>query len=80
MVILSTASAFKFPGAVLRGLGVEAQGDAFAQMDALARLTGEAVPRCLSDLREKQRLHFDCIDRGKIVAYVREKLGMGDGI
>lgn len=80
MVILSTASAFKFPGAVLRGLGVEAQGDAFAQMDALARFAGEAVPRCLSDLREKQRLHFDCIDRGKIVAYVREKLGMGDGI
>lgn len=79
-VILSTASAFKFPEPVLRGLGAEAEGDAFDQMDALASLTGQPVPGSLAGLREKPRLHRDCIGREEIVPYIRKRLGLEDAV
>lgn len=53
MVVLSTASPFKFPGDVLAALGQEAPQDDFAAMEALERYTGRKAPASLASLREK---------------------------
>ncbi len=74
MVILSTASPYKFPAAVLRAIGGSAEGDEFAQMDALARLSGVPVPKALASLRGKKTLHSDVIDVGEIIPYIQQKL------
>ena len=73
-VILSTASPYKFPAAVLRAIGGSAEGDEFAQMDALARLSGVPVPKALASLRGKKALHSDVIDVGEIIPYIQQKL------
>ena len=74
MVILSTASPYKFPGPVLAGIGEEIPGDAYTQMDALERLSNVPMPPHLRNLREKPVLHRDVIDRAEIADYVFRKL------
>lgn len=52
MVVLSTASPFKFPRDVLRALGTEAPESDFESMQMLTEKTGCAAPVALSCLRE----------------------------
>ena len=52
MVVLSTASPFKFPRDVLRALGAEAPESDFDSMQALTAKTGCAAPAALSSLRD----------------------------
>ena len=75
LVVLSTASPFKFPADVLLALGKEPEADAFGQMEQLSRLSGLPVPPALAGLREKELLHHDVIEKAKIADYVKEKLG-----
>ena len=75
LVVLSTASPFKFPAAVLLALGKEPEEDAFGQMEQLSRLSGLPVPPALAGLREKELLHHDVIEKADIPDYVKEKLG-----
>ena len=70
MVVLSTASVYKFPTAVLEALEGNAQGDAFAQMDRLHRLTGIPLPENLATLQGKPQRHLDCIPRDAMLSYV----------
>lgn len=51
MVVLSTASPFKFPGDVLAALGQPAPQGEFEAMEALARHTGQPAPAALAGLR-----------------------------
>ena len=74
LVILSTASPYKFPAAVLAAIGGEAGGDEFARMDALASLSGVPVPRGLASLRGKKERHGDVIGVGEIIPYIKTKL------
>jgi len=74
-VILSTASAYKFPEAVLDALGKEAAEDEFDTMERLAKESGVAIPANLSGLREREVLHKDVIDRNAILDYVMQKIG-----
>ena len=53
MVVLSTASPFKFPRSVLQALGAEAPENDFTAMRALEALTGCAAPESLSCLQNK---------------------------
>lgn len=76
-VVLSTASPYKFPAAVLSAISGEAEGDEFAQMDALHELTGLPIPGNLAGLRDKAPLHTDVIDKGDIIRYVDEILSSG---
>ena len=76
LVVLSTASPFKFPSAVLTALGETPSGDAFAQMAQLSLRTGLAVPVSLSGLQELPVLHRDVIDKADIAEYVRGKLAV----
>lgn len=72
VVVLSTASPYKFPGAVLKALGGSIPEDEFEQMDALHQMTGVPVPRNLASLREKEDRHLDVIDKEEMNAYVLE--------
>ena len=77
VVILSTASPYKFPAAVLAAIGGEAEDDEYAQMDALARLSGVSVPESLASLRGKQVLHRDVIAAEELIPYIQQKLTKG---
>ncbi len=76
VVILSTASPYKFPAAVwaaLRQAGAApdvACDDEFDTMEALHALTGVPIPAGLAGLRSRPVLHRDCIAPGDILDYV----------
>ena len=71
MVVLSTASAYKFPAAVLTALGGDTSGDEFQQMEALCALTGVAIPKNLSGLKEKAPIHTGVIAKDAMLDYVQ---------
>ena len=73
-VVLSTASPFKFPAAVLTALGESSEGDAFCQMERLAEVSGLTPPSSLSGLQGKEILHHDVINREEISDYVIDRL------
>ena len=70
MVVLSTASPYKFPAAVLKAIGGDTSGAEFDQMDRLSQLTGVPVPGNLSGLRNKKELHNTVIPKEKMMDYV----------
>ena len=71
MVVLSTASPYKFPAAVLSSLEDSCETDEFKQMDRLCALTGVAIPANLQGLQEKQELHTDVIPKDTMLSYVK---------
>ena len=75
VVVLSTASPYKFPAAVLSALGQKAGEDEFTVMEELHARTGVPVPKNLAALREKPVRHKDVIGREDMLAYVLEKAG-----
>ena len=70
MVVLSTASPYKFPAAVLEAIGGDGSGDEFDQMERLAVLSGIPVPKNLAGLREKEERHTGVIDKEKMLDFV----------
>ena len=70
MVVLSTASPYKFPAAVLRAVGVKAQGDEYAQMRQLEGATGVPIPKNLSSLQGKPERHTGVIAKEAMLDYV----------
>ena len=74
LVVLSTASPYKFPAAVLRAIGGDAAGDEFRLMQRLHEATGVPVPRALAQLADKPVLHRDCVDCDRMQAYVDRKV------
>ena len=74
VVVLSTASAYKFPASVLRAVGCEPDPDEFACIRQLEELTGVPAPEPLRTVGKKPVLHKDCIPREEITAYVRSKV------
>ena len=70
MVVLSTASPYKFPAAVLSSLEESTETDEFKQMDRLAQLTGVAIPENLQGLQEKKELHTGVIPKDQMLALV----------
>ena len=69
-VILSTASPYKFPKAVLTALKEEGPEDEFDIMDRLFTLTGVPVPKNLSTLREKEVRFREVVDREAMYDFV----------
>ena len=70
VVVLSTASPYKFPAAVLAAIGGDTAGDEFTQMETLERVTGIAIPGNLAGLREKAERHNAVIDKDKMRQFV----------
>jgi threonine synthase len=56
-VIASTASAYKFADRVAGAIGLDAEPDGFAYIDALNAATGVPVPNGLQGLRDKKIRH-----------------------
>ena len=70
MVILSTASPYKFPAAVLSAIGGDTSGDEFTQMARLQEMTGVPIPAPLAALQGKKELHTVVIVKEALSAYV----------
>ncbi|MBR2044470.1 MAG: threonine synthase [Clostridia bacterium] len=73
-VVLSTASPYKFPVAVLTALGVTPDQNEFRVMDQIEQLTGVAIPKNLSGLEQKAVLHKDVIEKDELTDYVMKKV------
>ena len=73
-MVLSTASPFKFPTAVLTALGETPEGDAFAQMAKLSQVSGLEAPASLACLQGRTYLHNDVIEKSDISDYVLNTL------
>ena len=70
MVVLSTASPYKFPVAVLTAIGGDTSGDEFTQMERLSALSGVPIPKNLSGLRGKEEKHTGVIEKDAMLDYV----------
>ena len=70
MVVLSTASPYKFPAAVLSAIGGDGSGDEFDQMERLSAITGVPIPSNLSGLKEKPERHTGVIDKEEMLEFV----------
>ena len=70
MVVLSTASPYKFPAAVLKAIGGTPEGNEFDQMEQLSRMTQVPVPKNLATLRGKKELHSTVIPKDNMLSFV----------
>ena len=70
MVVLSTASPYKFPAAVLDAIGGDLSGDEFDQMERLEAVTKVPAPMPLATLKGKPERHLNVIDKDKMLEYV----------
>jgi len=70
MVVLSTASPYKFPAAVLSAIGGDCSGDEFDQMSQLSAITGVPIPGNLSGLKEKPERHTGVINKDEMLNFV----------
>ena len=73
VVILSTASPYKFPAAVLEALGMDPGSDEFEAMERLEAVTKVPLPKNLRGLRERPVRHRDVIEPQDMLAYVLDK-------
>ena len=72
MVVLSTASPYKFPAAVLSSLEDVPQMDEFKQMERLEEVSGVKIPQNLSGLQQKKELHTGVIEKTAMLDFVME--------
>ena len=70
MVVLSTASPYKFPAAVLSSLEDVSQMDEFSQMERLEKVSGVKIPENLSGLQQKKELHTGVIEKTEMLNFV----------
>ena len=70
MVVLSTASPYKFPVAVLTAIGGDTSGSEFDQMERLSAMTGVPIPKNLAGLQGKEEKHTGVIEKEKMLDYV----------
>ena len=70
MVVLSTASPYKFPAAVLTAVGGDTSGSEFDQMERLSAMTGVPIPRNLAGLQGKLERHTGVINTEDMLDYV----------
>ncbi len=74
VIVLSTASPYKFPVAVLTALGETPDQDEFTVMEQLCNATNVPIPQGLAGLKEKQVCHTDVIEKDSILDYVLKKV------
>ena len=70
MVVLSTASPYKFPAAVLKAIGGDLSGSEFDQMKRLETLSGVPTPKNLSSLEGKPEKHTGVINKEDMLSFV----------
>ena len=70
MVVLSTASPYKFPAAVLSALETRSETNEFKQMERLQTVTGVPIPSNLAGLEQKKERHTTVIPKDKMLDFV----------
>ena len=70
MVVLSTASPYKFPAAVLAALEDAGDMDEFARMERLQEVSGVPIPANLAGLQNKKERHTGVIEKDRMLAFV----------
>ena len=70
MVVLSTASPYKFPAAVLDAIGGDMAGSEFDQMERLQAMTGVQIPGNLAGLQGKEERHTGVIPKEDMLDFV----------
>ena len=70
MVVLSTASPYKFPAAVLSSLEQVQEENEFRLMDRLAEKTGVPIPANLTGLEDRAQRHTRVIEKEQMLSYV----------
>ena len=70
MVVLSTASPYKFPAAVLDAIGGDMAGSEFDQMERLQAMTGVQIPGNLAGLQGKPERHTGVIPKEDMLEFV----------
>ena len=77
LVILSTASPYKFPASVIEGISGKVDVDnEFELFTLLNKTTGVEIPASLSNLKDKQSRFTDYCDKDEMTAKVYEFLGL----
>ena len=69
-MVLSTASPYQFPAAVLEAIGGDLSGDEFTLMERLEAMSGMAIPQNLATLRGKPERHTGVIHKEEMLDYV----------
>lgn len=72
-VLLSTASPYKFPESVYGALTGE-ELDVYSAIDALYQKTKVAIPVALQNIKDREILHTQVIDRKEIIPFIKEKI------
>lgn len=75
VVVLSTASPYKFAPAMISALGADVPESGFEAMRVLNSLTDVKIPDNLASLENKPVLHKDTVKPADIVDYVNRKAG-----
>ena len=70
MVVLSTASPYKFSTAVLTAIGADISGSEYDRMERMQALTGIPIPPALAALRTKPERHTGVIPKEKMLEFV----------
>ena len=73
-VVLSTASPYKFPGAVASALQLKSSDDEFELMRTISSKTNTEIPRNLSSLNSKDVRFTDVIDKDKMMEYIMNNI------
>ncbi len=74
LVVLSTASPFKFSAPVLRAIGENAEGDEFDLLNRLSEKTGLPIPQSLATLRAMPERHKSVIEKDEMASFVLKNL------
>ncbi len=66
-IIAATASPYKFPGSVCRGLGLDTEGlDDFQLMEQLSLYTGMEIPQVVKGLKDREQVHRTVCDKAEM--------------
>lgn len=69
VIVLSTASPFKFPHAVLSALGETPATDEFDCLEQLAQVSGLPIPKNLAGLKGAKVLHQTVIEKDELIDF-----------
>ncbi len=75
VVVLSTASPYKFSRPVLEAMGENAEGDEFSLLKRLRKKTGLSIPASLGELEKLPERHKSVIAKEKMGDFVLSKIG-----
>lgn len=70
VVVLSTASIYKFPSSVLKGLGGKGESE-FQELALLNKLTRQKVHRAVTDIDKLDILHSTNLSKGELRRYIQ---------